>query len=137
MKTLTTLLFTLTLSCFALAQTTQALPTTLKGTMKAMSANLKTISVQVKTPPIKPTSADLADQFVELTLHSKTFTPKSISSLPKNQQADATSLYNQMLDHTADLGAQLAVALRANDAAKAADLLKQLLQAKTDGHNQF
>ena len=122
---------------FAMAQAGGALPVSLAKTMKAMSTDLKTVSAQVGDAQANANSALLADQFVTLVLHAKDFVPDSIASLPANQQAAATEIYDKMLDQTADLGKQLAAAFRANDNALAQSLLSQLSKAKSDGHDQF
>lgn len=114
-----------------------ALPSSLGRTMKAMSNDLKTITTQGHNSQLNSNSATLADDFVQLVLHSKAFTPDSISSLPGDKKALAKAEYDKALDQTADLGRQLASAFRANDNALAATLLNQLVQAKKDGHSQF
>lgn len=114
-----------------------ALPSTLARTMKAMSNDLKTITTQGSNPQMNSNSATLADEFVQLVVHAKDFTPDSISSLSGDKQAAAKAEYDKALDQTADLGRQLASAFRANNNAHAAALLNQLVQAKKDGHNQF
>ncbi|MGZ3772064.1 MAG: hypothetical protein ACXVCY_08180 [Pseudobdellovibrionaceae bacterium] len=114
-----------------------ALPATLPETMSAMSKCMKTVTVQANDPKMNANSANLVDQFVALTLHSKDFVPKYISTLPADQQAANKAAYDKMLDKTADLGHQLSIALRANDNATANILLNQLVQAKKDGHGQF
>lgn len=112
-------------------------PTTLAATMKAMSSALKTVSAQATDSHKNSDSAILADQFVQLTLNSKKFTPDTISGLPANEQMAQKAQYDQMIDQTADLGKQLAEAFRNNDNTKAADLLNQLLKSKKEGHAQF
>lgn len=114
-----------------------ALPSTLARTMKAMSNDLKTITTQGNNSQMNSNSATLADEFVQLVLHSKDFTPDSISSLSADKQAAAKAEYDKALDQTADLGRQLASAFRANNNTLAAALLNQLVQAKKDGHSQF
>jgi hypothetical protein len=115
----------------------EALPSTLASTMKAMSRNLKTVVAQAKDPQMNASSADLADQFVQLTLHGKDFVPDSIASLPADQQPAAKAEYEKVLDQAADLGRQLAAAFRSNDSALVANLLNQLAQIKKNGHSIF
>lgn len=114
-----------------------ALPATLGKTMKAMSANLKTITAQATDTQKNENSAVLADEFVQLTLHAKDFTPEMISSAPADQQPEMEVHYDKMLDQTAELGRQLAASFRANDNAKASSLLNQLVAAKKSGHSEF
>jgi hypothetical protein len=121
-------------SAFALAQ---ALPNTLALTMDGMSADLKAVTAQVNNAQANANSAALSDEFVQLVGHAKSFVPSLITALPADQQAAAKAQYDKMLDQTAQLGAQLAGAFRANDNAKANVLLKQLSQAKHDGHDEF
>jgi hypothetical protein len=121
----------------AFAQTPEALPSRLSSTMKAMSNALKTVSAQAANPQKNAESAVLADNFVKLVLHAKDFTPDSVATLPSNQRPDAKAHYDKMLDQTAEVGKNLATAFRANDNAQAAELLKQLLQAKKEGHDHF
>ncbi|MGZ3791430.1 MAG: hypothetical protein ACXVCP_03715 [Bdellovibrio sp.] len=136
---LTTMIFlSLSSTSSAFAQSgAEALPATLPATMSAMSKCMKTVAAQANDPKMNANSADLVDQFITLTLHSKEFVPKNISALPADQQAVSKAEYFKMLDKTADLGHQLAVALRANDNATAVTLLNLLVQAKKDGHSQF
>lgn len=133
MKTLIALLLTISVSAFA--QT--APPATLARTMKAMSADLKAVTAQATDVSQNASSAALADDFVQLTLHAKDFVPDSIAALPADQQAGAKAQYDKMLDQAAALGTQLAAAFRANDNAQAAVILNQLVQTKRDGHDQF
>ncbi len=119
-------------SAFALV-----LPKTLGQTMKAMSGNLKIISAHVDDSKANANAAVLSDEFVQLTLHAKTFTPDSIKELPAEQQPAAKTDYDRELDLTADLGKQLANAFRANDNALATTLLDRLANAKKDGHKKF
>lgn len=114
-----------------------ALPTTLARTMKAMSNDLKAITTQGNNAQMNSNSATMADEFVQLVLHSKEFTPDSVRSLPASQRAAAKAEYDKALDQTADLGRQLADAFRANNNTLAAALLNQLVQAKKEGHSQF
>jgi hypothetical protein len=134
MKKWMTLTVSLLFTSLTLAQ---ALPSTLKDTMKAMNTDLRAIAAQVNNPQANAASADLADQFVQLVLHSKNFTPDTVNALPADQQAAALAQYNQMLDQVAAMGEQLANALRAGDNAQAAALITQLNHAKNDGHDQF
>jgi hypothetical protein len=141
MKIQITVLMISLASIFAFAQTgepqTVALPTTLKATMKAMASDLKTIAAQVTNPQANENSASLADDFVKMVTHAKDFTPDMISSLPADQQAAEEAKFDKQLDDVAALGTQMAAALRANDNAKASNILNQLVQAKKDGHDEF
>lgn len=122
---------------FATSAFALALPKTLGQTMKAMSGHLKTIAAHIDDQAANANSAVLSDEFVQLTIHSKSFKPDSIQQLPAEQQAAAKAEYDRELDMTADLGTQLAAAFRANDNALSATLLDRLSDAKKDGHKKF
>lgn len=136
-KFITATMLTLAVVTANAAIETSALPSSLGKTMKAMANDLKTITAQGSNPQMNSSSANLADEFVQLTLHAKDFTPDSISSLSSDKQAAAKAEYDKQLDQAADLGRQLADAFRNNNNTQAAALLNQLVQAKKDGHDQF
>lgn len=119
-------------SAFALT-----LPKSLGLTMKAMSGNLKIIAAHVDDQKANANAAVLSDEFVQLTLHAKTFTADSIKELPVEQQPAAKAEYDRELDMTADLGKQLADAFRTNNNELATTLLDRLSNAKKDGHKKF
>jgi hypothetical protein len=122
---------------FSVTATALTMPKTLKETMKAMSARLKTINGQVNIVAKNADSQLLAEELVLLTRHAKGFVPKSVESLSPADRGPAIDKYTQMIEQTADLGAQLAVAFKVNDNAKAASLIAPLNQAKKDGHDEF
>lgn len=118
-------------------QASEPPPTPLAQAMRVMAGNLKTISEQVQNKAMNAQSAVLADQFVAAITKARTFFPKSIEGLAGQDQADAKALYLKMIDQTTDLGQQLAASLRANDNAKAVDILNQIVSAKKKGHTEF
>ncbi len=112
-------------------------PKDLGDAMKAMSGNLKAISEQGQNKAMNAQSAVLADQFVVAVGQARTFIPKSIGGLAGKDQAAAKELYLKMIDQTVELGKQLAASFRANDNAKAVNLLNQLVSQKKQGHSEF
>lgn len=109
----------------------------LASAMKSMSAHLKKIVAQAKDPSKNASSAQLSDELVKLVELSRTFVPDTVSSLPKAQQPERLALYQKMIDDTALRAHALGDAFRADDNAKAVDLLRQLADDKKTGHDEF
>src|SRR5262245_32240949 len=103
--------------------TVNAAPRSLHDGMKTMKQLLRSIASQVSNPGVNNQTATLADEFVQVTTDTKAFLPRHIS-------ADQAVRYRAMMDRTADLGRQLAAALRSNDNRKAAALVDDLNDSK-------
>ncbi len=137
MKNQTTLILAILLSVGSVFADPAQLPTTLANTMKAMAKDLKAITTQVTVADQNANSAALAEEFVQLVLHAKSFVPDTVANLPADQQDAQKAQYAKRLDEAAELGKQLVAALQANDNAKASLLLNQLVDAKKTGHSEF
>jgi hypothetical protein len=140
MKFLLTWAFALFVTLAVSAQSSFAdisLPATLKSTMKAMGDDLKKISAQVQNSQLNSDSTSLAEQFVQLAQHSKTFVPEIISQMPASQQPEAKAHFDELLTEVIDLGEKLVTAFRDNDNPTCVQILKQLANAKKNGHNIF
>ena len=109
----------------------------LASNMKVMSSKLKAIAEQVKNPALNTNSAKLADEFTVAAHGSKQFVPDTVAALPPKDQPARKALFDQMLDTAVSQGQKLAAALRANDNARAVEILKLLSQTKKDGHAEF
>lgn len=114
-----------------------ALPVSLKDTMKGMSERLKKITAQAADAAHNSESQKLAEEFVELSIHAKTFIPKKVEALPAADRTPALDKYVLAINQSTDLGQQLAAAFKVNDNTKATDLLNQLAAAKKEGHAAF
>lgn len=138
-KTICSLFIVLTASLsFAQSSEPQAnMPSSLGSTMKRMSSDLKKIATQVNDPKANAQSEALALDYVSMALHSKNFTPDTITSLPASQQKEQKAQYDLALDNTAENGTELAQAFHDNNNAKAVEILNLLSKDKKDGHARF
>lgn len=105
--------------------------------MKAMSKAFKQIASQIDDSSQNASSAAATDQFVAAAVRAKATLPDGIAKLPAGDRATAKAQYQQLLDQVIAKGRDLARAFRANDNAKAKQLLSDLDQLKKQGHGIF
>jgi hypothetical protein len=137
MKNLILDLITISLLAFSLSAHAEEPPTALQTAMKKMNANLKTISLQVNDPSKNQNSIELTKDFVLAVKAAKLETPKLVHNMPVVQQDAAMAHYNERLDRVVAVGEKLIENLVRGDNAAANDNLKQLKDAKRDGHAEF
>jgi cytochrome c556 len=109
----------------------------LTANMKAMGARFKKLNEQVAKPELNAESASLATELSTLAANGKKFTPKSLSSMSEAEQKTAKADYDESLDQITQLSSKLATALRANDNAKAKEILKEITDTRKYGHDTY
>jgi hypothetical protein len=109
----------------------------LEENMKKMGQAIKKISKAIDNPSMNPASIKIADSFVSYASLAKKYLPEEIAQLPQADQAKRKALYEEMIDHSIELGEFLSTSLKSNDQAKAKHFLDQILAYEKEGHKEF
>ena len=109
----------------------------LEGSMKKMGRSIKSISLSIANPSMNKINIKLADSFVEAANQAKKQLPEEISQLPQADQEKRKALYEEMIDHSIELGEFLSLSLKNNDQVKAQHFLDTIKAYEKEGHKEF
>lgn len=109
----------------------------LEKQMKIIDRNFKAISKQLGNENKKEDSLKRIDTILEATKVAQDETPTTISKMPTDQQADATTKYKDYLQKLSDKTIELKVAIDSNNVDQSKSVLKDIDQLKKDGHKDF